>query len=171
MRGGGAVFSFGVKGGLEAGKTVTIPIALPKGAAAASRAWLRVVLERCGLNDGWVEVGGKRHELPEAYSHPTAAAVRADFGTLDDIYDNLHRVHEVNVRGAKTLGAKLDEFARRAAGTVADGPGLAPSFVDGINLTSGRGWWSFWKTRASTRSASALAWASAPTRSSLSLPR
>jgi len=42
-----------------------------------------------------------------------------------------------------TLGAKLDEFARRAAGGEEPDPATLPPFVDGINLTSGRGWWSF----------------------------
>jgi len=52
-------------------------------------------------------------------------------------YENLIR-HKFS-----TLGAKLDEFARRAAGVAETESTTLPSFVDGINLTSGRGWWSF----------------------------
>lgn len=44
----------------------------------------------------------------------TAAALLAHFGTLDDVYENLDRVGEVDCRGAKTLGAKL-EAHREAA--------------------------------------------------------
>ena len=58
----------------------------------------------------------------------TAEKLLQHFGTLDDIYDNLHRVHEVNVRGAKTLGAKLDThrdaamLARRLTCIACDAP-------------------------------------------------
>lgn len=38
----------------------------------------------------------------------TAAALLQHFGNLESIYSNLDKVHEVTVRGAKTLGAKLD---------------------------------------------------------------
>jgi len=38
----------------------------------------------------------------------TATGLLEHFGSLDEIYANLDRVHEVNVRGAKTLAAKLD---------------------------------------------------------------
>ena len=38
----------------------------------------------------------------------TAAALLAHFGTLDVIYANLDRVCDVDCRGAKTLGAKLE---------------------------------------------------------------
>jgi 5'-3' exonuclease len=44
----------------------------------------------------------------------TATALLQHFGSLDDIYSNLDSVHEVNVRGAKTLGIKL-ETHREAA--------------------------------------------------------
>ncbi len=58
----------------------------------------------------------------------TAEKLLQHFGTLDEIYDNLHRVHEVNVRGAKTLGAKLDThrdaamLARQLTGIACDAP-------------------------------------------------
>ncbi|MBT8082287.1 MAG: hypothetical protein KJP08_06040 [Gammaproteobacteria bacterium] len=58
----------------------------------------------------------------------TAEKLLAHFGSLDVIYDNLHRVHEVNVRGAKTLGAKLDThrddamLARKLTGIACDAP-------------------------------------------------
>ena len=58
----------------------------------------------------------------------TAEVLLTHFGSLTDIYENLHRVHEVNVRGAKTLGAKLemhrDEamLARRLTGIACDAP-------------------------------------------------
>lgn len=58
----------------------------------------------------------------------TAAALLQHFGSLDDIYSNLDRVHEVPVRGAKTLGGKLDAHrddamvARRLTGIARDVP-------------------------------------------------
>ena len=50
------------------------------------------------------------------------------FGSLDEIYANLDRVHEVNVRGAKTLGSRLDRhrddamLARRLTCIACDAP-------------------------------------------------
>ena len=58
----------------------------------------------------------------------TAQALLGHFGTLTDIYDNLDRIHEVNVRGAKTLGAKLNQhrdaamIARQLTGIACDAP-------------------------------------------------
>lgn len=58
----------------------------------------------------------------------TAAALLAHFGSLEKIYDNLDKVHEVTVRGARTLGAKLDlhkdaaDLARRLTGIYCDAP-------------------------------------------------
>ncbi len=58
----------------------------------------------------------------------TAEALLSHFGSLDDIYDNLDRVHEVNVRGAKTLAGKLEAhkedalLARRLTGIACDAP-------------------------------------------------
>ena len=58
----------------------------------------------------------------------TAAALLEHFGSLDAIYDNLDKVHEVQVRGAKTLGAKLEthreaaELARKLTGIALDVP-------------------------------------------------
>jgi 5'-3' exonuclease len=58
----------------------------------------------------------------------TAGALLGHFGSLDDIYDNLDKVHEVEVRGAKTLGAKLEThkdaaiLARRLTGIACDAP-------------------------------------------------
>jgi 5'-3' exonuclease len=69
----------------------------------------------------------------------TAECLLKHFGSLDEIYGNLHRVHEVNVRGAKTLGAKLEThrddamLARQLTGIACDAPiddpeiGLQPS--------------------------------------------
>ena len=37
----------------------------------------------------------------------TATALLQHFGSLEKVYENLDKVHEVNVRGAKTLGDKL----------------------------------------------------------------
>lgn len=42
-----------------------------------------------------------------------------------------------------TLGAKLAEYAQQAAGGEMPPAGALPPVVDGINLSSGRGWWSF----------------------------
>jgi 5'-3' exonuclease len=58
----------------------------------------------------------------------TAEALLGHFGSLDEIYDNLDKVHEVNVRGAKSLGEKLglhrDDamLARRLTGIACDAP-------------------------------------------------
>ena len=72
----------------------------------------------------------------------TAAALLAHFGTLDDIYANLDRVCDVDCRGAKTLGAKLEAhrdaalLARKLTGIACDAvfdrpaAGLAPRAPD-----------------------------------------
>jgi len=58
----------------------------------------------------------------------TATVLLQHFGSLEEIYDNLDRVHEVNVRGAKTLGTKLEThrddamLARRLTGIACDAP-------------------------------------------------
>jgi DNA polymerase-1 len=58
----------------------------------------------------------------------TAEKLLQHFGSLEAIYENLHRVHEVNVRGARTLGAKLDThrdaamLARQLTGIACDAP-------------------------------------------------
>lgn len=58
----------------------------------------------------------------------TAGALLSHFGSLDDIYDNLDKVYEVEVRGAKTLGAKLEThkdaavLARKLTGIACDAP-------------------------------------------------
>ena len=58
----------------------------------------------------------------------TATGLLQHFGSLDEIYANLDKVHEVKVRGAKTLGAKLDThrddafLARRLTGIACDAP-------------------------------------------------
>ncbi|NQV87459.1 MAG: exodeoxyribonuclease IX [Woeseiaceae bacterium] len=58
----------------------------------------------------------------------TATMLLQHFNSLDNIYANLDKIHEVNVRGAKTLGAKLDThkddayLARRLTGIACDAP-------------------------------------------------
>ena len=58
----------------------------------------------------------------------TATMLLEHFGSLEAIYDNLDRVCEVNVRGAKTLGNKLDThrddamLARQLTGIACDAP-------------------------------------------------
>jgi len=58
----------------------------------------------------------------------TAEKLLQHFGSLEEIYGNLDRVHEVNVRGAKTLGAKLEThreaamLARQLTGIACDAP-------------------------------------------------
>ena len=58
----------------------------------------------------------------------TATVLLQHFGSLEKIYDNLDRVHEVNVRGAKTLGTKLEThrddamLARQLTGIACDAP-------------------------------------------------
>lgn len=72
----------------------------------------------------------------------TAEALLRHFGSLEKIYASLDTVHEVNVRGAKTLGAKLDKhiddamLARRLTGIACDAPferpdhGMRPAAPD-----------------------------------------
>ncbi len=72
----------------------------------------------------------------------TAIALLQHFGSLEDLYSNLDTVHEVNVRGARTLAAKLDThkedamLARRLTGIACDAPverpvtGLVPTAPD-----------------------------------------
>jgi 5'-3' exonuclease len=58
----------------------------------------------------------------------TAAVLLQHFGSLGKLYENLDKVHEVNVRGAKTLGTKLEThrddamLARRLTGIACDAP-------------------------------------------------
>lgn len=58
----------------------------------------------------------------------TATALLEHFGSLEKIYSNLDKVHEVTVRGAKTLRAKLEShkedamLARRLTGIACDVP-------------------------------------------------
>ena len=58
----------------------------------------------------------------------TAGALLSHFGSLEEIYENLGRIHEVNVRGAKSLGQKLEThkeaalLARRLTGIACDAP-------------------------------------------------
>lgn len=58
----------------------------------------------------------------------TATALLQHFGSLESLYSNIDRVHEVNVRGAKSLGAKLEKhkddamLARRLTGIACDAP-------------------------------------------------
>ena len=58
----------------------------------------------------------------------TASVLLEQFGSLENIYNNLDRVHEINVRGAKTLGAKLDThrdaafLSRKLTGIACDAP-------------------------------------------------
>ena len=62
----------------------------------------------------------------------TAAALLGHFGSLEAIYANLDRIHEVTVRGAKTLGAKLDAhreaamLARQLTGIACNAPIVDP---------------------------------------------
>ena len=58
----------------------------------------------------------------------TATALLQHFGSLDKLYSNIDRVHEVKVRGAKSLGSKLEQhrdaamLARRLTGIACDAP-------------------------------------------------
>jgi 5'-3' exonuclease len=58
----------------------------------------------------------------------TAAALLRHFGSLDDVYANLDKVHEVTVRGARTLGLKLHAhkeaamLARKLTGIACNAP-------------------------------------------------
>lgn len=72
----------------------------------------------------------------------TAAALLNHFGSLDALYANLDSVHEVTVRGAKTLAARLElhkadaMLARKLTGIACDAPveqppcGLRPQAPD-----------------------------------------
>jgi 5'-3' exonuclease len=58
----------------------------------------------------------------------TATVLLERFGSLEEIYRNLDKVHEVNVRGSKTLGEKLAAheedalLSRRLTGIACDAP-------------------------------------------------
>jgi DNA polymerase-1 len=58
----------------------------------------------------------------------TATVLLERFGSLDGIYENLDNVHEVNVRGSKTLGEKLAThradavLSRKLTGIACDAP-------------------------------------------------
>ena len=72
----------------------------------------------------------------------TATALLQHFGSLEKVYANLDSVHEVSVRGAKTLAAKLNQhkdaadLARKLTGIACDAPfdcpetGLKPQSPD-----------------------------------------
>jgi 5'-3' exonuclease len=72
----------------------------------------------------------------------TAIALLEHFGSMEALYENLDAVHEVNVRGAKTLGARLEAhkddaiLARKLTGIACDAPvdrpekGLQPGKPD-----------------------------------------
>ena len=58
----------------------------------------------------------------------TATVLLEHFGSLENLYANLDKVHEVNVRGARTLGEKLElhkdaaMLARQLTGIACDAP-------------------------------------------------
>jgi len=58
----------------------------------------------------------------------TATALLQHFGSLEKVYANLDSVHEVSVRGAKKLGARLGQhkeaadLARKLTGIACDAP-------------------------------------------------
>jgi 5'-3' exonuclease len=78
----------------------------------------------------------------------TATALLQHFGSIENLYDSLDSVHEVNVRGAKSLGQKLANhkddalLARRLTGIICDAPieqpstGLRPTRPDLGNLNA-----------------------------------
>jgi len=78
----------------------------------------------------------------------TATALLQHFGSIDNLYDSLDSVHEVNVRGAKSLGQKLANhkddalLARRLTGIACDAKieqprtGLRPTRPDLGNLNA-----------------------------------
>ena len=69
----------------------------------------------------------------------TATALLQHFGSLDKVYSNIDKVHEVKVRGAKSLGAKLEMhkdaamLARQLTGIACDAP-----LESGAGLNPGR---------------------------------
>lgn len=78
----------------------------------------------------------------------TATALLQHFGSLEKLYDSLDIVHEVNVRGAKSLAQKLETYkedamlARRLTGIACDAPieqpktGLRPTAPDLGNINA-----------------------------------
>ena len=78
----------------------------------------------------------------------TATALLQHFGSLEKMYDSLDSVHQVNVRGAKTLGQKLANhkedalLARQLTGIACDAPieqphtGLRPTAPDLGNINA-----------------------------------
>jgi 5'-3' exonuclease len=78
----------------------------------------------------------------------TATALLQHYGSLDNLFESLDSVHEVNVRGAKTLAQKLEMhredalLARRLTGIACDAPieqpksGLRPTAPDLGNINA-----------------------------------
>jgi 5'-3' exonuclease len=78
----------------------------------------------------------------------TATALLQHFGSLEKLYEGLDSVHEVNVRGAKSLAQKLEThredalLARRLTGIACDAPinqpktGLRPTAPDLGNINA-----------------------------------
>jgi 5'-3' exonuclease len=78
----------------------------------------------------------------------TATALLQHFGSLENMYGSLESVHQVNVRGAKTLGQKLANhkedamLARQLTGIACDAPiekprtGLRPTAPDLGNINA-----------------------------------
>ncbi len=58
------------------GEELSLPIDLPAAAADAKRAWVRVVIERCGRGEGSVTVAGNTYDLPAAYTPCNAPYIR-----------------------------------------------------------------------------------------------
>ena len=56
----------------------------------------------------------------------TAGALLQHFGSLDEVLGNLDKVHEVEVRGAKTLGAKLGDVRSITTTHVGAQPPIRP---------------------------------------------
>lgn len=55
---------------------IDLPLRLPADAASAKKAWVQVVVEELGENEGSVEISGQHYVLPSAYSPPNCPMIR-----------------------------------------------------------------------------------------------
>ncbi|MFP4106323.1 MAG: DUF4352 domain-containing protein [Phycisphaerae bacterium] len=70
------IFAEGILKKLQPGKSAELPIELPADAAKAEKAWVRLIVERCGQGEGTVTVGGKTLTIPAAYTPSNTPYIR-----------------------------------------------------------------------------------------------
>jgi hypothetical protein len=69
-------FAKGVVKRLAPGDTLELPLVKRGDTASPRRAWVRLVVERVGEGDGWMEIGGRRFGIPAAFTPSNGPAIR-----------------------------------------------------------------------------------------------